>query len=340
MRKILNGFPPMLELEGKLHLGNQSFIGIHMGPVCNFRCKKCFIGRMEGLKDSKKPLSLVEIKTILLNARKNGVEVLGITGLGEPLFDKNLFDVIDIASNLGFITHLVTNASMLSEEKLIFLKERNVTLVMSLDAVDSKAFAELTGTNEAMFFKVRDNIMLAQKVFQGTRNVKRLGGETVEIFRLAMHVTVSDENIGQIQELKNILDPAITLFSVSPVAKIKSAESNNFSLEDELAAELQEKHIVVVKNPVTKENMCGFFLFGLDINFDGEILLDAHIIESRNLLSNIRDFNLDPKKAFEATIPEKERFIKESIEGFCPARSPKLKDFLEQKKTRNNQGRI
>lgn len=331
--QLLNGFPLFMELAENWNKDGLMFLAIHMDPVCNFRCKKCFIGSMKSM-DNKNNLTIKEIETILKSGRDSGARVFGITGAGEPLLDKKLLATIELADRLGFITHLATNASLLTKERIEFIRDHNVTLVISLDTSDPKKFSELTGTSQDMFKKVKENIILAQQLFHGTKNIMTIDKDNekieLQVFRLAIHATINMDNFVEISNIKSIIDPEVTLFSVSPTAFIGSAEDNKLNIPKEFERELSERHIVTVKDPKTGNDICGFFLAGIDINFDGELLLDAHAIESRGLISNIRDFNFDVEKAFEHLNNFKKDFKERFLEGFCPVRSPKLKEFLEE----------
>ncbi len=84
-------------------------------------------------------------------------------------------------------------------------------------------------------------------------------------------------------------------------------------------------------DPLTKRNICGFFRFGIDINFDGQLLLDAHAIRTSKVLPNIRSFNLNIKKAFDFAKPIKINFIKKHMDGFCPVRSNNIDNWIKDK---------
>ncbi len=307
-KNILRGFP-----EDMVKNNKPIFFGIHLKPVCNFRCTKCFIGDMNNLKIQKN-LSLKEIKQIILSAKKNGFKVLGITGAGEPTLDKRIKEMVSFANKNGLITHIPTNASLLTIELLKFFKANNVTLILSLDTLDKNKFVNLSGTNEKMFTTVIKNISLAQNIFKDTMIVK----DNKNIYRLAIHTTISDQNINEINEIKQIVTKD-TLFSISSIA------GNEMSISNEIT----EKHIVEVFDKTTKRNICGFFRFGIDLNFDGQLLLDAHAIQTSKVLPNIRDFNLNIKKAFDFLKPIKINFIKKHMPGFCPVRSNNIKAWIK-----------
>jgi organic radical activating enzyme len=323
--KVLRGFPPhILAIEG-INPNGPTFFGIHMRPACNFRCRKCFIGEQKGLRGSSKTLEKGEIFEIMDSARLAGAKVLGITGAGEPLMDGRLPDVVSKANGLGFITHIPTNASTLGRETAEFLRGNNVTLVLSLDSADARQFAELTSTDEKMFARVIRNIMAAQEAFEGTMETVQHNGSEIQVFRIAIHSTLLERNGAEMEDLA-CLAGKDTLMSVSSLANAGFASGL-----PEGSQALAEKHIVICNDPMTGKGVCGFFRFGIDMNFDGELLLDAHAIESRGKLGNIRDFGLDVGRAFAHLAKIKQEFVERHLEGFCPVRGKGFSAWMAEK---------
>jgi MoaA/NifB/PqqE/SkfB family radical SAM enzyme len=83
--------------------------GIHflLTYMCNFECDHCFVYSSPSTRGT---FSLQQIKTILQEAKKIGVEWVYFEG-GEPfLFYPLMVEGIRIASNMGFKTGIVTNA--------------------------------------------------------------------------------------------------------------------------------------------------------------------------------------------------------------------------------------
>ena len=331
--QVLRGFPPYMELMNEIDKNRPTFMGIHMKPFCNFKCTKCFIGEQKKLVGDNSSLTLIEIKTIIDSAKNCGVKVLAISGAGEPLIDKNFFDIIEIANKKGFITVIATNGSMLSKELLVFLRDNNVTITISLDTTDPKRYAEKTGTTEMMFHQVHNNLLLAQEVFCNTKVNKNINGKDIDIYRLAIHMTLQNGEIEEIQKIKNLTTPD-TLFSLSPLAKdVGFAKNSNLSknIPTEIKEELNEKHIVICHDATNQMDICGFFRFGIDISFDGQLLLDSHATETRTLFKNIRDFNYDVYEAFSYLYNSKKDFIENWMDGFCPIRSQKFNDWIDMK---------
>ncbi|MDO8340008.1 MAG: L-histidine N(alpha)-methyltransferase [Candidatus Burarchaeum sp.] len=335
-RKLLRGFPPHILAESGLNANGPTFVSIHMEPKCNFACRKCFMER-EPLVETNPRLEMAEIETILVKAEGAGARVFSITGAGEPLMGAHTLQAVDIAHQLGMTTLMATNGSLADEKTLVFLKEKGVTLAFSIDTVDPKEYAKRTGTAGAMLEKVMHNFRTAQEIFRGTKTVEAFAGETLELFRLFVHATLSSsDGLPEVEAIRRIFDPETALLSVSPVAGVGSAKENGMRPPSSPDA-LTERHIVVIRHPQRGTPICGFFAFGIDMNFDGNILLDAHAGKTAGLLKNIRDFGLDPALAFAHSRPSKERFMDRFLDGgFCPVRAPRLDEYVDEETVINH----
>ncbi len=74
---------------------------------CNFNCSYC-----DCIKIKRQEMTTEQIKKILLDAKKQGLNKIGFTG-GEPLLRKDLAELINYSKQLGLITHIVTNGSLI-----------------------------------------------------------------------------------------------------------------------------------------------------------------------------------------------------------------------------------
>jgi len=323
LTKVLCGFPQLLEHTTE----HPTYLGVHLSPICNFRCKKCFIGSQEKLIGLSKTLTLSEIYKIMKSGKDAGIKGIGLTGAGEPLLDNRIKKIIVHANKLGLFTYLVTNASILDKETIELFRDNNVTMLLSLDTLDPNKFIDFTHTSKKVHKKVIENIMLAQKIYKNTKRIDK--ERNMEIYRLAIHMTVSKKNIEDIPSINKIIKKD-TLLSISPLASEGYAK-NNFNKGDYIKKLNTEKHIVKIPDPITGQDICGFFRYGVDVNFDGALLLDAHAIETRKVLPNIRDLDLDVQKAHNYLQPIKEEFINNYLDGFCPVRSKNLIKWIKDK---------
>lgn len=334
-RQILKGFPPYMEMFSIINKVGPTFMALNMKPICNFKCTKCFVGEQKALTGIHDFLTLDEMKIIVNNAKKSGVKVLAISGSGEPFVDENIYEVVKFANKNRLITIMATNASVLNREIINFLRDNNVTFTISLDTTDPGRFAKKTGTTKKMFYKVYENLMLAEEIYKGTKISKEIKGEIVDIYRLAIHMTLQNEEFAEIQKVKRLATED-TLFSLSPMANYVGF-AKDANLDSEVSKvfkeEISEKHIVCCYDEENNLDICGNFRFGIDINFDGQLLLDAHAVDTRKLFKNIRDFDYNISEAFTYLYEIKKEFIKNWLDGFCPIRSKKFADWVNKKKS-------
>ncbi len=100
---------------------------------CNAKCRHCDYWRR-----SSSELTKEEIKLGLDLLRRKGVRIIHFTG-GEPLLRDDLEDIISVASKMNFWISIVTNGSLLTQERIWKLKESGLdNLLISLDFVDER----------------------------------------------------------------------------------------------------------------------------------------------------------------------------------------------------------
>ena len=84
----------------------------HLGFSCNENCWHCYSPMWEYPHDK----TIAEIKKMLQNAKRDGIEVVALTG-GEPTIRKDFFEIIKFCKKLNFDrVELQTNGEMLAYE--------------------------------------------------------------------------------------------------------------------------------------------------------------------------------------------------------------------------------
>jgi mycofactocin biosynthetic radical S-adenosylmethionine protein MftC len=112
------------------HLAGPLAVHLEVAAACNLTCSHCFAGELPRREPA---LTLAELDTLFAALARMGSFRLGLTG-GEPLFRKDLFDILDLATAHGLHPCLTTNALLLTEETAKKLGERPlVWLNVSLD---------------------------------------------------------------------------------------------------------------------------------------------------------------------------------------------------------------
>ncbi len=116
----------------------------HISYLCNHACIFCSeYDRMNSYKNS--PLSLIQIKTILIDRRKKGFDHVHFTG-GEPTIVPGFLDLLRFSKRLGYTVFIGTNGTMFSsedfaQEALGYIDE----LSLSIHGYDAVTMQEQTG---------------------------------------------------------------------------------------------------------------------------------------------------------------------------------------------------
>lgn len=325
---ILKGSPIYFEVVEGIRLGEDllDFIALNLPPDCNYidRCKKCSLAPdPDSSRKFRNPISLERTLELLNEARELGAKALAISGEGEPLFIRNLDMIIHEAYRLGYITVVATNGSLITEEKLHFLKEHNVTLTISLDTLDKRKYE--THCSGGDFDHVLRNIELCRDVYKDT--ISDFNG--YRIFRASVHSIVSSENIDEISNLKNNCGDDL-FFSLGYIAPVGNARNNPELLEDyedtKRKAEEVTELFLTCKNQEGK-TVCGFFYYGITVGFDGEILMADQALDTEGLIGNVREEKLSK------FVPKVRLLISkfyETADCFCPTRDTNYNEFVRR----------
>jgi MoaA/NifB/PqqE/SkfB family radical SAM enzyme len=322
------------DLEDRANNGELSFLLLNQPPHCNYKCKRCFRGEYdERTYNPKKALSLDESKRILKEAKEHGILSLEISGHGEPTLSKNLDPIIKYASDLGLMITLITNGDKLNEDRIKFYRNNNVTLVLSMQTLNKMLYEEDSGI-KGSFKRKLENIELASEIYCGTKTIEN----GYEVYRLTLHTCLEKNNLDEVERLKEFAHERGMFYSIAPLALIGSAlkhseihpENGEKKLEDIVPRGDNSIIHSHSSKKVFGREVCGTAFYGLNIGWDGSILLDAHYgyeIGEKNLLGNIRNI------PFREAVKNQRKYIKKLfnyIGSSCPIRDPKGKEFLRK----------
>ncbi len=146
---ILDIEPPSDHLAGPL--------AVHLETVaaCNLTCSHCFAGE---LPRNDRPLSLMEMDALFASFARMGSFRLGLTG-GEPLLRRDIFEIIDAATDRGLHPCMTTNGLLITEEiAREFGRRKLVWLNVSLDGATAQTNDHVRGAGT--FEKVVDKLRL------------------------------------------------------------------------------------------------------------------------------------------------------------------------------------
>ncbi|MBU1199173.1 MAG: radical SAM protein [Nanoarchaeota archaeon] len=258
---------------------------------CNFRCVHCAFD--SGCKEMKE-LSLKKIKQILVQTKKLGGERFDITG-GEPLLRNDVFQIVEFGKKLGYKIELVTNGSLLSNDKLGKFKNLGLdAIAVSLDGSNYKIYDKIRNVSKRTYEKVVNNIKKAVAM-----------GFNVKINTLVCKSNYKDiPNIIQFCIENNIKEQGMYYFTpvgrgernneraVEPLAWLKFIQEHLLRYEDKIKIGLEVP--LAKKGLIKKENRCiaDSERYHLQILPDGNVYPCAILASYEKPIANLHKTNI------------------------------------------------
>ena len=137
------------------HLVGPLALHLEIVAACNLKCTHCFAGE---LPRKEAPLSLRELDELFATLARIGTFRIGLTG-GEPLLRRDVFDIIDLATEHGLHPCITTNGLLITEEiAREFGKRKLVWLNVSLEGATAETNDPVRG--KGTFDQVRERLSL------------------------------------------------------------------------------------------------------------------------------------------------------------------------------------
>ena len=153
---------------------------------CNLNCKMCF--RHTWFDEPMCDLSLEDFRRVIDTMPKT-VETVFFGGMGEPLFHKDILEMIRLAAEKGVEVELLTNGTLLTEKMIHGILDAGLTrLWISIDDLETdssinagSAHGDLDHSGHDHSGRVLSNIRTLNKIRQ-----KRISGISLGITFVAM----------------------------------------------------------------------------------------------------------------------------------------------------------
>ena len=147
---------------------------------CNLNCKMCF--RHTWFDEPMCDLSLEDYRHVLDTMPKT-VETIFFGGMGEPLFHKNILEMIRLAAEKGVEVELLTNGTLLTESMINGIMDAGLTrLWISIDDLETHSsinadavHGELDHSGHDHSGRVLSNIRMLNKIRQKRLSTLCLG---------------------------------------------------------------------------------------------------------------------------------------------------------------------
>ncbi len=259
--------------------------------ACNLKCKMC----VREYFDKKNPhLTFENFKTII--DQFPYLRQLNLTGIGEPLLNKDIFKMVEYAKSKKIYVRFTTNATLLAPkncEKIILsgLDELRV----SLDGATAETFEDIR--EGSCFLEVIGNIRALNRLKQSSGAEKPV---------VEMNTVVLKENFTELPrlvELAAYLDIKSIYFSGLDIEGAKYAEEDHSIYDmskqeiEKIFAETKEKARelgVAIRLPgiIPQSQKCFLPWLTNYVTLDGDLMPCCHCIDGLNRQEVIRNYAL------------------------------------------------
>jgi len=322
------------------------------GERCALNCSYCFAkaGEKTGTyyrpDKGHRPLSLEEIKRLLLEAKELGLESAKVIGYREPFDNPGIYDFIDFAAEQGIHLVIFTSAYTLGEEHfkgnlqkaIDFLAERPVSLMIKMHTLNDEKEDRIVGLPG--FAKKRDYYLKALlddgKFISETPT--RLGIENVIATQNSRELLTMYKYFKVFRNVFVDLDPPIPVGRTGTLEEAEKAGLMGQKRLKELCIEtyrINKRHGIAFEgvSPYFGGPKCSQLPNGLYLTLSGQVFTCCGGDEC---IGNVREKTL--KEIF-AQNPHRK---KECVYHSCPYREKRgmmTEEFVREAESEINQGK-
>jgi MoaA/NifB/PqqE/SkfB family radical SAM enzyme len=330
-KKLLKGRPDYFILKNEgLNREKPLYLLLNLETGCSYRCPKCALSG-ERKKDRNTALSLEQRNSIISTAKEIGVKSLVIAGLGEPTEHFPMVrNIIESAHQQALTTILFSTLNGLTVQTAEFLRDHDVSVILSLDSLDTKNYRKLTGNGDLE--KVLGNVDLLRQIYRGS--VSMLEDKT--LVRLGINTTIVEWNKEELdaiskfagEDMQFIVNPPMKRGRFLREALWKNLIGDSYEELSRLAKERSETG----GNSTISDGVCGYFGRGINADTDGELMSCVYAGESVDVIQrNALEMSGNQLLDFYREIRSKYHAFTEKL-GYvppCPVRHPAFSDYLK-----------
>ncbi|MDD5193318.1 MAG: radical SAM protein [Candidatus Nanoarchaeia archaeon] len=272
----------LVELSKKFKLtkvrGYPLTLMIEPTNICNLKCPLCPTGA--GLIKRKKGFMKLEDFKKIIDESGEYVLHLRLWNWGEPLLNKDIFDIISYGKQKKVFTNISTNSSFLDNEVSKKLIESGLDeLIISLDGASEETYKKYRkGGN---FKKVLDSMRFIQE------EKKRLNKKLPYIKLQFIIMKHNEHEINKIKQLaKEIGIEELSFKTVGVMDYFSKEDISKYLPEDKKYSRYTlENNQPVLKRKIN--NWCDFIWEEMVINWDGEVVPCCFDMNNHLLLGNV-----------------------------------------------------
>lgn len=257
-----------LELHMAIPLATPFVIYIEPSGYCNLKCVFCPVGiDGDGLTKDLMPVELFEKLMLDLTAFEGRVKLFRFCGNGEPLVNKDIVEILRIASASGLVDRIemLTNGVLLNDRLIKDLTQYLNRIIISIEGLSSEDYRNYCDTSIEF-----DDLLSNLDKLYATR-----GDCTV-------HVKIHQEAVQQAEKKElfyNLFKSRCDeIFIENLVPMWPQLDSNYFS-----------KDFRWEKGEVTSRKVCAQIFKGMQVQANGEVVPCCVDWKRVNVLGNIND---------------------------------------------------
>lgn len=305
---VLEGYHWSQPVCDSIPEGNILYFALNMTSACNYRCPYCFVG-LDNLTAARNELALEDKLRVIREAKECGARVVSMPGRGEPMADRNFWDIIEKTERLGLWVVVYTNGYLLGSDRIKQLKDSPVSLYLKVDSFDPDIYEQMVG-KQGVFERLRRNLDVLLEHF----HEPKIDGDRI-ITRLGINSVVTAQTAESIPSIHQWCQNHGIYYTCRSPVKVGEAAINWDMLVQDQAERLRTigQHYAARNfTSSTELGQCGIYLFGITVDNNGEVLVcpDAHSDFGR--IGNVKESSL--RKQIRR---RNEKFPLNSASGYC-----------------------
>ncbi len=198
-------------------------LNMETSALCNLSCEFCYSNSGNRLPDE---LTIKEYQEIIEQAVALGTKVITIAGYGEPLCDRNFWELFDYIQNKGLYAIVFSNNTLITKEVANRLASANVSIIATLNSQVPSTQDKLAGKSGAH-----------KKIYKGLKNLISAGFNKTNPTRLAVDLFMVKDNYSEIPDLfrfarNNNIFPFVCSLLKAGRAKTANLDISNEEFKD------------------------------------------------------------------------------------------------------------
>ena len=240
---------------------------IEITNACNLRCVMCYnrlMKRKKGFMDEE------TFQLVLNNAKKIGIEMIGLYTTGEPFLHPKIYDIIKLAKRMGFrYVYITSNGVLLDKDRIDRIFESGLdSIKFSIDAASRETYDKLRPGGDF------------DRVFSNVKMLRERRDKLNSKLRIFASFVVTNKNQEELEQFRELCKDLIDEVSIAFV-------SNQSGLQKE---EFQDLVINNVENRMVRtKNICPLLWDRIIVTYDGKYTICSEDFEGALIYGDIHD---------------------------------------------------